>query len=318
MKLKFKNLKFDILGDEVTRFKLGVIGAITLVPLVTLWFYGVLIWLFINMNLAFFKGRGMEELEGLRETYLNYIFSVLHDYSIYAGVLLCICVLVGYYTANLMLRPFRMIGDYCQCFVEGKQSRYNVDFFVDLRILTGFSEYFFNILETAKVNDELKNVVIPEKYKNIHSPLFEKTFIIQNFFFMVLLSIVMAIGLFTVTFELHSRITEISLKEWESISSNTYFFSSQKDLLETISYFIFTIYGLSYTIISIYLHNKVVVPAFAMFATMRSFLRGNRKARVHLLGYYYVRDECRKLNKLLDFAEKNYILSDVEIEKVEE
>ena len=52
------------------------------------------------------------------------------------------------------------------------------------------------------------------------------------------------------------------------------------------------------------LYSKVSVPAFGVFATMRGFLRGNIKARVHLLGNYYLRHETKEINKFLSELEK--------------
>ena len=67
---------------------------------------------------------------------------------------------------------------------------------------------------------------------------------------------------------------------------------------------------LFYLGLSFHLYAKVSAPAFAIFATMRSFLKGNTKARVHLIGNYYARPETKKLNQYLDYIEKNVSSSD--------
>ena len=73
----------------------------------------------------------------------------------------------------------------------------------------------------------------------------------------------------------------------------------------TIVFNIFT-----YLIFFYYLYGKVSIPAFGIFATMRSFISGRYASRVHLIGYPYIRNYTRTLNKYLDDLEKNYITKD--------
>ena len=59
----------------------------------------------------------------------------------------------------------------------------------------------------------------------------------------------------------------------------------------------------SYAVLAIVLYNKVSGAAFAYFATMRSFMKGKFSSRVHLIGYSYVRNYGRDLNRYLKFLE---------------
>jgi hypothetical protein len=55
-----------------------------------------------------------------------------------------------------------------------------------------------------------------------------------------------------------------------------------------------------------HLYGKVSGAAFGIFSTMRSFMKGDHFSRVHLVGYAHIRDNTRKLNKYLDFAQNNF------------
>ena len=60
----------------------------------------------------------------------------------------------------------------------------------------------------------------------------------------------------------------------------------------------------SYLTLAFHLYGKVSGAVFAFFSTMRSFMKGNRKARVHLIGYAQIRPHGRSFNKYLDYIER--------------
>ena len=62
----------------------------------------------------------------------------------------------------------------------------------------------------------------------------------------------------------------------------------------------------SYLALGFHLYDKVSGAAFGIFSTMRSFMKGNYFSRVHLVGYAYIRDYTRKLNKYLDHIQNNF------------
>jgi hypothetical protein len=61
-----------------------------------------------------------------------------------------------------------------------------------------------------------------------------------------------------------------------------------------------------YIALGFHLYEKVSGAAFGIFSTMRSFMKGNRFSRVHLVGYAYIRDYTRKFNKYLDYMQNNF------------
>ncbi len=81
------------------------------------------------------------------------------------------------------------------------------------------------------------------------------------------------------------------------------FMESQKDLFNSIvSLAIVNVVG-SYLLLAIHLYGKISPAIYAFFATMRSYMKGNFKARVHLLGHVHIRPYARSFNKFLDHVE---------------
>jgi hypothetical protein len=62
-----------------------------------------------------------------------------------------------------------------------------------------------------------------------------------------------------------------------------------------------------YFLLASHLYHGVAAPAFAVFATMRAFLKGSYNQRVHLIGFPALRLQTRKLNKYLDWVDRNLV-----------
>ncbi|MBC75544.1 MAG: hypothetical protein CME64_05955 [Halobacteriovoraceae bacterium] len=58
--------------------------------------------------------------------------------------------------------------------------------------------------------------------------------------------------------------------------------------------------------LSTHLYGKVNGAVFGFFSTMRAFMKGDHKARVHLLGYNHIRPFGRAFNQYLKWVENNF------------
>ena len=160
-----------------------------------------------------------------------------------------------------------------------------------------------------KKDESISKMDIPEKYSKIHQPVFENGFFIQYSFFIIITTICSGIAIYAIGVELHSQLVLFAKETLELNSKMTMFLESQKEILKDILYIVLVLHVLLSAAFCYYLYHKVAAPAFGVFATFRSFLKGNYSARVHLLGFYYLRPECRKINKYLDFLQNSYILN---------
>ena len=106
-----------------------------------------------------------------------------------------------------------------------------------------------------------------------------------------------------ITVEAYNSIIELAVT---SIDKNgkeiAYFLKNQEYLFESIQHITIGTLLVVYAILAFHLYGRVSGAVFGYFSTMRSFMKGNRKARIHLVGYPHIRPYSRAFNKYLDLV----------------
>ncbi|HAZ14070.1 MAG: hypothetical protein A2X86_14275 [Bdellovibrionales bacterium GWA2_49_15] len=292
----FKNF----LKDDEAKFRLWTGFKVTFIPFMTLFVLWIFLWIFLRINLAFYEVNGFPSSVDLSEAYFAYILSTLSNLTPFLiGFALALWI-AGLYMAEVLLRPFKLIGDYCEKVTNGEPAIYDPDFFTDLKLLTRFSEYFFNILENASKNKKLLQFDVPVKFTRIHGPVFETNFFLQFFMMTIVTSMIVAGAIYIIIADIHQDMVKLSIEYLRHSKGVSYFLAQQQDILNILIIGTLIVHTILYITLSVNLYSKVAIPAFGIFATMRSFLKGSLEARVHLIGHPYIRPHCRKFNKYLD------------------
>ncbi|RZF21994.1 MULTISPECIES: hypothetical protein [Halobacteriovorax] len=224
-----------------------------------------------------------------------------------------ICLLIaGIILAQLMLRPFDEIADYCNEFLcaENKDATFDADFSSELRLLSNFSDWFFTTTETFRKSGVLTKIEVPNKYKKIHKPVFESMFFLNKSFYVAIVCILMGMIITIINFALFDAIIMVVNHILTDSKVFKDYLVNMAILQNDILYITIIVNIISYGIFLLYLYNKVATPAFGIFATMRSFISGRYASRVHLIGYKYVRNQTRVINRYLDYMEKEYSAKD--------
>lgn len=294
-------------NDDEARFRLNNGLKMTIIPFFSLILTCVFFYILLKMDLIFFEANGFSGTDAYKETYYDFILSKLL-WIIPFIIIFFVCVFItGIYISELLLRPFRVIADYCEGVLNDEKGSYDPDFFTDLKLLTSCSEWFFNFMETATLNDDLRPQAIPSKFTKIHGPIFETGFFIQYSMFILITSICAALAIFMIAVDLHNQIVDLAYATLQSKKEIQYFFNHQKSLFEGILYFFLFFHIIAYIAFAFHLYALVSAPAFAIFATMRAFAKGNYSSRVHLVGYSFIRPHARTFNKYLDNMSKQLI-----------
>ncbi len=291
--------------DEEVRFRLINGLKIASIPVLTCFVLIIFLWVLLSMDLVFFKSNGYENFEEFNEVFYDFIVSKLLEFSLLFIAHFAMTLIFGIYISELLLRPFRVIGDYCEKFLEDKSTSYDPDFFSDLKLLTRFSEWFFNTIYISEQNGSLKPIDVPNKFTRIHKPVFETGFFLQFLFLILATSIVSAIFFFEVITGVHDQVVRMAFDILPNKYEIQYFLLYQSSVLNNIIVGTIIVQIFAYILLSINLYKKVSTPAFGVFATMRSFIKGRYDSRVHLIGYSYLRPQCRKLNKYLSEMQKS-------------
>ncbi len=296
--------------DGEARFRLTVGMQVTAITCLTFILVVTALYSILAFDLLFFQSQGYPGAQEFTAIFYDFMTATLLEYFLYIGLSLIFVFLVGIYIGDLLLRPFRLIGDYCESFVNGKHTSYDPDFFSDLNLLARFSEYFFNAMENSFKQKQLPQLEVPLKYSRIHQPVFEKGFFLQFFLLILMISLSTGVLLIAMAVGVYEGVIDLAQNVIPSTNEVKYFLSAQSTIWETSLYVFMTIHFCAYLLLSLYLYSCVSAPAFGLFATMRAFLRGSYSNRVHLIGYYYIRPQCRLFNKYLDFMERELTRND--------
>tara|TARA_B100001971_G_scaffold215193_1_gene259940 strand:+ start:18563 stop:19492 length:930 start_codon:yes stop_codon:yes gene_type:complete len=287
--------------DEEFLFTLTTAFKVSLIFVFLTLFALYLIWLILSINTLFIEAQTLKGFENIQSIYKDYILSNTIDYIPYLLGFIVLLFLGGIYIAKLLMRPFKEIEKYCSQRAEGNQEiNYEPDFFSEHKLLTRFSEFFFAYLADIETSKTLRTSTIPPQYQKIHKPPFDRIF----FFHFALMITIIAISNFIFLVTLLGKLQEGLMKLVTSVLkdneiSTSFFIGQQEFIFDSLTIALSVVLILYYFVLAFHLYGKVSGAVFGFFSTMRSFMKGNYDARVHLLGFNHIRPSGRALNKYL-------------------
>lgn len=294
----FKN----VFKTEDTRFIVLVGLKVSGISFAIMVFIYFLLFEVMRLNHAFFKAHGFPDLNE-NSPFYDYIISEALENLPMLFAFHIFLFFIGVYVGWIILRPFRVMGEYCDRVIENPNAIYKVDDFSTYRLFTRFSELFFEYIRESRKNGEVVAKSIPPQYSRIHKPVFDKLFMLHFGILLLIISITSALFIIQNTSTIYQSMIELATRTLHDAKAVNKYFSDQMFLLDDLVDLTIILISLFYTALGLHLYNKVSGAAFGIFSTMRAFMKGNRFNRVHLVGYAYVRDYTRKLNKYLDYVQ---------------
>ena len=262
---------------------------------------------YIRVNYLFLKANGFVGVEELKQAYFDFILSDLRENLIYIFIFFNIVFFLGLYIGKLLLRPFKNIGEYCQKVIDHPDEVYVVDQFSDYRLLTRFSEQFFNHLRDCRHKKKLEKGLVSPVFMGIHKPVLDRIFLFHFSFLMIIVCVISTWALIANALSIYDQVVEMALRTTKGMSPNFhYFIGEQNFIVNELALYVILLMVVFYFILAIHLYNQVSGAAFGIFSTMRSYMKGSYQNRVHLVGYSYLREYTRQLNKYLDYMNKNF------------
>ena len=303
--IHYKERVTRFLGDDEEMFKIGMglkfLGVSVLCTISVLLFT----YLLIRIDLIFFVSHGFPGALDFKDAFIDFIYSSLYDEVLWITLSGVFVFGLGYYLSSIMIRPFKVIGEYCEDKISKKNNFYSPDFFSDLKLLTSFSVFFFSKIDEGGIKGKIGSIDIPNHFTRIHKPNFEKNFFFNYLFIIAIFALMSSTGIVALNLEFRDQVADLARRFLADNEQATYFLNEQFMIADIAVYFFVILHLFLYLLLGVHMYSKVATPAFAVFATMRSFLKGNYHNRVHLIGYYYLRGDCRKINKYLDHVQKN-------------
>lgn len=260
----------------------------------------------LRLNFVFFESKGYPKLEILEQAWFEAVIGESLENLVYIFFFHIFLFFIGIYVGHIILRPFRAIGEYCQKVIDQPNAVYKVDDFSTYRLLTHFSEFFFEYLRESRKRGLILANSIPPQYSGIHKPMADKIFIFHFVFLLTIVSISSTVFIVETINSIYSNMIELALTTLKFDPSLTEFFTKQNFIYDQTVYITIGMTVILYSLLGMHLYSMVSGAAFGIFATMRSFMKGNYFSRVHLIGYSYIREHTRVLNKYLDYIQNNF------------
>lgn len=290
--------------NEETRFIILVglkVSGISLAVNLSVYYF---LYQVIRLNFAFFDAQGFPMKDEV--IFFDYIIRenienlpVLFAFHIFI-------FFIGTYVGWLILRPFRVIGEYAEAAITNPNTVYRTDEFSNYRLLTRFSEFFFEFLRESRKKEELTAHSIPPQYSRIHKPVLDLVFLFHFGILFIIIAACSAVFIIDNSGTLYNEMTDLALRTLQNPVAVRKFFQNQSFILDEVVFMTLSLIFLFYSFLAFHLYGMVAGAAFGIFSTMRAYMKGNYFSRVHLVGYAYIREYTRKLNKYLDHMENKF------------
>lgn len=291
-----------IFKSEDSLFALATGLKVAGIFVVVLMFVSYIFWLVLALNNVFFESHGYMSGQALREAYFDHVLRSSVDLLPYLSLVVVGLFFAGVYVAKVLLRPFKVIGKYCELKAEGKSVSYIPEQFSDYKLLTRFSDFFFQYLDDSVAKGTLVSNSIPPQFLGIRKPVFERVFFFHFFLIILIIALISIMILNMSATTIREDIVDMAVQVLRTHGKGTsHFFQEQAYIFQTINVFATIVLFLCYSALSWHLYSKVSGAVFGFFSTMRAFMKGNHEARVHLLGYNHIRPYGRALNKYLKY-----------------
>ncbi|MBL7664868.1 MAG: hypothetical protein JNM93_07020 [Bacteriovoracaceae bacterium] len=262
-------------------------------------------WILISMNGLFFETYGFIGVDQLRDAYFDYIISTTYEIGPFVALFYFFLFFTGVYLGKVLLRPFKLINDYCEKALEDIHTPYSPDLFSDYKILTRFSEFFFSYLVNCRTQKQLLPNAIPPQYNKIHRPVFDRVFFFHFSLYIIIISTISTYITTNIASELYENISTLALGLIKNKKLGmSHFISAQSYLMESTITLSIVLSVIFYTGLAFHLYASVSAASFGFFSTMRAFMKGDFFARVHLVGFSHIRPYSRTFNKYLDHVQK--------------
>ena len=258
-----------------------------------------------RLNYAFFEAQGFPVQD--ETLFFDYIAREALENAPVLFAFHVFLFFIGTYVGWLILRPFRVIGEYSEAVIENPNAVYKTDEFSNYKLLTRFSEFFFEFLRESRRKGEITSNSIPPQYSRIHKPILDWIFLLHFGILLIIITICSTVFIIDNSSSLFHEMTDLAMKTLQDPTAVRKYFTKQLFILDELVFMTISLTSFFYILLGFHLYGMVAGAAFGIFSTMRAFMKGNYFSRVHLVGYAYIRDYTRKLNKYLDYLENNLI-----------
>ncbi len=219
MVIILKNIPTEVtrlFRSDGTRFIISVgfkvSGISFAITVIIYWF----IFQIMRLNQAFFHANGFPEFSDQSSFFDLIIQESLENLTVMFAFHIFL-FFIGTYVGWLILRPFRVIGEYCEIVVDKPEAIYHIEEFSTYSLLSRFSEFFFEFLRDARKKNKIISNSIPPQYSRIHKPVFDKVFMFHFGLLLVIISISSGVFIIENTSSIFENMIDLATKSIQSM-----------------------------------------------------------------------------------------------------
>lgn len=259
--------------------------------------------LLINLNKTYFISQGYSGAEEFTLAYYDFVFRFIIDKLPHILVFNVFIFFCGVYTASILIRPFKTIALHCIAHrEEGCDKALEGDKLNEYKVLRVFTELFFSFTKKSLSEKKLEEFKMPSALNKVREFDTNRRFLLK---FMLLFSFT---GILTIWFvgvsvnEIHSATLDLAFKILPANKNEIFqYLNNSLETWRDIRYGASVFMVCSYFLLTKHIYGLVSGASLSYFLTMKAFVKGNYKARVHLVEFKYIRPYARHFNKYLDF-----------------
>jgi hypothetical protein len=261
-----------------------------------------LFWIYFNVIHAFLRANAQDPNSLPLSTFYDYIFGETVSHYPWAITFYVLLVVIGFYIAHLLIRPFKKIEKYCQAIAQGRENfEFHLSGMQHKQYIYCISRDFLIYLSYCRRNKRIFPTMVDEQLEKIRAPIFDKVFFVQYFTILMIITGVVAYGLLQIRVEIFESI--VSLTKYPIINSTlniNKFLRYQEHIFDSMFTFSCLLMPFFYIMITHYLSRQVVGVSFAFLRDMREIMKGRFNLRFRLRVNDPGHGAAMTLNQLLD------------------
>lgn len=289
----------NLFKSQDSKFFIKTAILITSVPLLTLSLIIYSLYLYIDMNYAFYLSLGYSNDPQLRSAFFDQIMLSLLDFFPWIALFLCSVFFLGLLISHLILKPFKLVAMMCKEYAKNKNAVFVFDTLNRQKLIIRCG---YLLIDFCKHRDQGNKgeFVMPASLKKITSPVPDYVFYMQYFAFMLILNGITIVSTFFCIQQIQQSIITNAITLFKMDNKVTLYLSNQQDSTNTIFMACIVFSIVLYTLLSKKIITDIEGVSFGYLRDIRHIVSGNFNIRLAARSKDPGKDTIKEVNKLLN------------------
>lgn len=266
--------------SQDSKYYLRTAFKITVIPVISFAITIYSLWIFIEMNHAFFVSNGFSAGAMFKEALVDRLFLNLADYGLYLFGFLSSVFLMGLGLSYFILRPFNHIADHVFEAIDEPDLEFEVDKLNRSNLLYQASSVLLDYIWWIFEKKDLTKFKIPKEWEKIKTPPINKIFYLHYASAIAVIAGITSIALYAFTVGLHQEIIQGAIEILEFDKAIGMFLIAQQDSLKLIYTICIGLTCVMYVFMARNIISEVEGTGYAFFRDIKKMVSGDHEKRL--------------------------------------